>query len=72
MRYKLEIKDTVTINGALVEQFSDDELFEKVSRAREEIARLEALDVDSKKVKGQIADLEAGIKKLIEIVDSRD
>jgi hypothetical protein len=68
----IKIENKTYVNGVGVAGMTDDELFNQIAETEKEIARLEAIKTQPKKLKTRIADLQAGIEGLVKIVDGRD
>lgn len=59
------------VNGTNVKDLSKDQCINMIADAKDDIARLKALDVGSTAVDKQIAALEAGIKGVVEVLDAK-
>lgn len=66
---KFETKNLV--DGQDITEFSDDELINMVDRCKKNVKRLQEVGVESKGISKKVEELEASIKKLVEVLDSR-
>lgn len=66
------IIETVTrILGRDASTMTDDQIFQLIARQEGEIAMLSGIKAKSKKLEARIAEIQSGIEKLVEYVDSR-
>lgn len=70
-KFMLKIEDRIYINGTNAKDYGDDDLIRTISESEKEIARLKSIETKSAKVEARIAELEAGAKRLAEILDAR-
>lgn len=67
----IDIKTITFINGKPVEECTDDELFAAIHKDEAKINELLKIENKPKALKDRVTKLEAGIKKLVEMMDAR-
>lgn len=65
------IQTKVFVNAKDIEMYTDDELYALISKNEAEVARLSAIKNKPKKLEARIAEITAGITKLVEAIDAR-
>lgn len=68
----LKIEDRVYINNTNAKDYAADDLIRTITEAEKEIAKLKAIETKSSAIGKRIAELEAGTKRLAELLDARD
>lgn len=68
----IKIETKTFFNGADISTMTDDALFDNIQRAENEIQRLENIKTKPKRLTKKIEELQAGLKQLVEVLDSRD
>jgi len=66
---QLLIQDKVTINGCDAAKLSDDTLIENIRQAEDQINSYKAIKAESNAITAKIKQLEAGVVRLVEILD---
>jgi hypothetical protein len=72
MSYTITITDKTLVNDNDVAEMSDDELIQCIRDAQLQVERLMAINVTSKRIEAKVANLRAGVERLVEILDSRE
>ena len=67
----IDIKNVTYLNGKPFENCTDDELFAAIRKDEAEINELLKIENKPKALKDRVTKLEAGIKKLVEMMDAR-
>lgn len=67
----IDLKTITFLNGKPFENCTDDELFAAIRKDEAEINELLKIENKPKALKDRIATLEAGIKKLVAMMDAR-
>jgi hypothetical protein len=67
----IKVESKIFVNGAEISVYDDDLLFQLIAQSEAEIARLSALKHQPKALVKRLEELNAGIQKLVEYMDSR-